>query len=198
METGQLRPDRRTVIVTISPATAGRSVPVRAERPAVSKQARRPAPQRAPELAPLTLEELRAYRQSLLTEEARVSYWRRLLQARIDVTSADETSLNRLRDVLSEHQVSSRRLALLPMGGPADALPLPDLAVLWETEGAAGDRGGLVDRLAAAEQQLSTYRRGLHARLDAATGELISRYRDDPALALRALPLPRTAECGVA
>ena len=53
-------------------------------------------------------------------------------------------------------------------------------------------------RLADAEHQLSAYRRGLHERLDAATGELIARYREEPALALRALPLPRGERVGVA
>ena len=43
--------------------------------------------------------------------------------------------------------------------------------------------------LTAAVMVLATYRRSLHERLDAATGELISRYRDQPALALKALPL---------
>jgi hypothetical protein len=39
-----------------------------------------------------------------------------------------------------------------------------------------------------AERQLTTYRRALHERIDEATGELISRYRDDPAQALSILP----------
>jgi hypothetical protein len=47
----------------------------------------------------------------------------------------------------------------------------------------------MITRLTDAEKELSTYRRSLHERLDAATGELISRYRDEPALALQALPL---------
>ena len=51
----------------------------------------------------------------------------------------------------------------------------------------------LLTRLANAEHELSAYRRSLHARLDAATGELISRYREEPSLALYALPRPRTA-----
>ncbi|MCY7373064.1 MAG: hypothetical protein LH461_05110, partial [Spirochaetaceae bacterium] len=58
----------------------------------------RPA-QRAPELAPLALEDLRAYRQELITEESRISYWRRILQARLDLALGDESSLGRLRRV---------------------------------------------------------------------------------------------------
>ena len=56
----------------------------------------------------------------------------------------------------------------------------------------------LLPRLADAEHQLSAYRRSLHERLDAATGELISRYRDEPSLAMQSLPLPRTRAKGVA
>ena len=47
---------------------------------------------------------------------------------------------------------------------------------------------GMVVRLAAAEVELSAYRRALHERLDDATSELIARYREKPALALCALP----------
>ena len=70
--------------------------------------------------------------------------------------------------------------------------PLPDLAVLWETVAAAdgtADEHAVLTRLAAAEAELSAYRRSLHERLDDATSELIARYRDEPALALRALPV---------
>lgn len=170
----------------------------RRRTPSGGTAVRRTPAQRAPELAPLALDELRAYRQELIAEESRVSYWRRILQARLDLVIGDETSLDRLRTVLSEHQQSSRRLAMLPPDGAAGLPPLPDLAVLWQTENGGDADGTLVASLEAAERELSTYRRSLHDRLDAATGELISRYRDEPALALRALPLPRTAECGVA
>ena len=158
---------------------------------------RRPA-QRAPELAPLALEDLRAYRQELITEESRISYWRRILQARLDLALGDESSLGRLRGVLTEHQASSRRLALQMFDDPNGTPPLPDLAVLWQTQTGTGDDESMLARLAAAEHELSAYRSSLHARLDAATGELISRYRDEPSLALRALPLPRGTQLGVA
>ena len=49
------------------------------------KPAPRPQPQRSAEFAHLTLEALRAHRRSLSDEEARVSYWRRLVQARLDL-----------------------------------------------------------------------------------------------------------------
>jgi hypothetical protein len=92
--------------------------------------------------------------------------------------------------VLDAHADSSRRLAMLPAAPTEDVPPLPDLTVLWETTSDGGrPDGALVTRLADAERQLSTYRASLHQRLDAATGELISRYREYPSLALCALPL---------
>jgi anti-sigma-K factor RsiG len=152
----------------------------------------RPEPKHAPELAHLGLEALRDYRQELVAEETRVSYWRRILQARLDqvIGFDDHQALRRLRGVLNDHGQSSRRLALLPVVRTEDAAPLPDLAVLWETTpGGEGDQSSMVARLSDAEHELSSYRHSLHERLDAATGELIARYRDEPALALQALPL---------
>lgn len=138
----------------------------------------------------MALDDLRAYRRELIQEESRLSYWRRLLHARLDLASRDAHSLDRVRGVLSEHQTNSRRLALTPMGDHGEAPPLPDLAALWESEPGDDDEA-LLTRLATAERELSAYRRSLHLRLDAATGELIMRYRDEPSLALRALPLQR-------
>jgi hypothetical protein len=152
----------------------------------------RPEPKRAPELAHLCLAALRDYRQELVAEETRVSYWRRILQARLDqvIGPDDHHALRRLHGVLDEHGASSRRLALLPVVRTEDAAPLPDLAVLWETTpGGDGDQASMVARLSDAEKTLSSYRKSLHERLDAATGDLIARYREEPALALQALPL---------
>lgn len=143
-----------------------------------------------PELAELALDELRAYRSELLLEESRVSYWRRLLHARMDLVVDDSRSRQRVRAVLNEHASASQRLAMAPMADAEEKPPLPDLAVLWDSS-AEDER--LLPRLADAEHELSAYRRALHARLDAATAELIARYREEPALALRALPLQRPA-----
>jgi hypothetical protein len=160
-------------------------------RPATGTRSR-PRPQRAPELAHLSLTELRTYRQELVTEEIRVSYWRRILQARLDLIIGDDdaTALRRLGSVLTEHEIYSRRLAVQQMHTPGGAPPLPDLGMLWDTSQLGDDDdGAVVSRLADAEHQLSSYRRSLHLRLDAATGELIARYHDEPTLALSALPL---------
>jgi hypothetical protein len=137
------------------------------------------------------LKQLRDHRQELVTEEIRVSYWRRILQARMDliIGNDDHTALQRLGGVLAEHEAYSRRLAVQSLHVPDDAPPLPDLGMLWDTSTINDDPSTIVARLAEAEHQLSAYRRSLHERLDAATGELIARYHEDPSLALSALPL---------
>ena len=145
----------------------------------------------------LDLDALRTYRQELVVEESRVSYWRRILQARLDTAlgqNGERTPVARLQSVLTQHQESSRRLAVLPVHDAVSVPPLPNLAVLWESGSDLGSDDRLLPRLAAAEVELSSYRRGLHERLDDATSELIARYREEPALALRALPLPGSSD----
>ena len=157
---------------------------------------RRPA-QRVPHLEHLELSALRVYRQDLLTEESRVSYWRRILQARLDTTVGrgdERTPAPKLQSVLSRHQESSRRLAVHTVHDAVGVPPLPDLTVLWESGAGSDADDDMVVRLAAAEVELSAYRRALHERLDDATSELIARYREQPALALCALPLPPTSD----
>jgi hypothetical protein len=152
-------------------------------------------PTRQPELAHLPLERLRSYRNELIGEESRVSYWRRLVQARLDLLlSVDGRDLGRLRSALSQPEGASRRRVLLAVLPAEEVPPLPDLAVLWQAEPDPDDDdavSALVTSLGAAESQLSTYRHALHMRLDQATGELIARYHDDPSQCLVALPLRR-------
>lgn len=158
----------------------------------------RPTPVRSHELDHVTLDSLRAYRTELTAEEGRVSYWRRLVQARIDVLvsgSVARTDFTRLQRVLTDPQVSSRRHALAAIDHGDDVPPLPDLADLWAADPVPGDdaaRDALVVRLAAAEKELSSYRTALHERIDRATADLIARYHENPTTCLVALPLKRT------
>ena len=46
----------------------------------------------------------------------------------------------------------------------------------------------VVEELRVVETDISALRREIHQRLDEATGQLIARYRQDPTLALTALP----------
>jgi hypothetical protein len=150
----------------------------------------------SPHLAEVSLDGLRAYRQRLTDEEDRVSYWRRLAQARLDILVAEShtegsLSLEDLVRVLGDTGAGVRRTALLSVRAGE---PLPDLPVLsemWHTEIDPSDTRAVqsaIEALRIAERQLTTYRRDLHSRIDEATGELISRYRENPTRALIALP----------
>ena len=155
-------------------------------------------PERSPEFAHLPLMALRQYRKALTQEESRVSYWRRILQARLDVVRAMDPSsgpdVESLRPVLGAARVGAARQALLDVLPTDDIPPLPHLESLWDRDPKAGDPEGnaaLVQELERAEAQLSAYRSALHRRLGNATNELIARYREEPALCFSALPLPR-------
>lgn len=148
------------------------------------------------DLADLDLDGLRDYRQRLAAEEDKVSYWRRLAHARIDVLEAESTiegtlNFDQLVRVLGDTGSGQSRGALVRVKA-ADPLPdLPELEEMWATDVDPHDARQVADaleRVRAAERQLTTYRRALHERIDEATRELILRYRADPAAALAAIP----------
>lgn len=150
----------------------------------------------AADLAGLDLPGVRAYRQRLEAEEDRVSYWRRLAHARLDVLAAESASdhtltLPELVRVLGDTGTGRSRQALVSVR-PADPLPqLPDLAQMWATDVDPHDPAQVADaveRLTSAERQLTAYRSALHERIDEATAELIARYRQDPSAALALIP----------
>ncbi|GAB3781048.1 RsiG family protein [Nocardioides ungokensis] len=148
------------------------------------------------ELAALDLEQLRSYRHGLEGEEDKVSYWRRLVHARIDVLEAESgtsapLSIDDLVRVLGDTGSGRTRRALVRFRA-ADPLPdLPVLSEMWVTEVDPHDAGEIEDaleRLRTAERQLTAYRRALHDRIDEATRELILRYRANPLAALTVIP----------
>jgi hypothetical protein len=150
----------------------------------------------SPHLEGLSLAELRAYRKQLSAEEDKVSYWRRLVHARLDVLEAEvqsggTLSMSQLVRVLGDTGAGRTRTALVAIR-PAEPLPdLPVLAEMWITEIDPQDHDAIaeaMDRLRVAEAKLSDYRRALHQRMDEATGDLINRYREDPGQALSAMP----------
>jgi hypothetical protein len=171
-------------------------------RAATSRAAARNAPTRSDTFNHLSIEDLRAYRTALADEENRVSYWRRIIQARLDVVRAGEAGavkVDNLRNVLAEARINSGRRVLITVLPVEDIPPLPDLAKLWEREPRRDDpthNEALARDLAGAEIQLSAYRAALHRRITGATAELIARYREDPSLCLLALPRPRLAARG--
>ena len=106
-------------------------------RPKVAASTR-PVPERRPEFSHLTLDGLRAYRRALTAEEGRVSYWRRLIQARLDVVADvdavhDPASHDRFRSVFAESRAAGRQ-ALVAVVPVDDVPPLPDLEALWARE----------------------------------------------------------------
>lgn len=148
------------------------------------------------DLAVLDLAGLRAYRRHLGAEEEKVSYWRRLAHARIDVLEAESStagtlSFDDLVRVLGDTGSGQTRRALVRVKA-SDPLPdLPELADMWDDDVDPHDSDRVaeaVERVRTAEQQLTAYRRALHERIDEATRELILRYRANPAAALAAIP----------
>jgi len=169
--------------------------PCQPSRPASRrKPGPRPLPTRNALFSHLDLDGLRSYRSALSDEEGKVSYWRRILQARLDVVlagSGRELDADRLRPVLTTERVGAGRQALVSILPVDDIPPLPSLAELWDRRVDPSDHAGqarLATDLRAAEVELSDYRSALHRRIAEATGEMIARYREEPALCLSALP----------
>ncbi len=151
-------------------------------------------PEVDPAYAGLTLEALRDLRRELGEEEQRVSYWRRIIQARIDLLTSGRAQgdiVERLTSVLAESGAARRRLANLSVKQAETIATLPDLAKLWTRVIDPNDPAAVesfVADLQSVEAELSRIRREIHTRLDEATGQLIARYREEPTLALAALP----------
>jgi len=148
----------------------------------------------------LSLADLRMFRRGLAEEEEKISYWRRLVHARIDVLEAEShherpLSINELIRVLGDTGTGRARKALVNVRAADDLPELPVLRDMWVTELDPNDTaeiGEAVRRLRSAEHQLTDYRRALHERLDAATAELIARYRENPVSALAAFQTPHS------
>ena len=157
------------------------------------RAAQRP-PERDAAYDALSLSDLRETRTELGHEETRVSYWRRIIQARLDVVRSAAPDGDRVADltrVLTDARGSVHRLAYIDVQPVEDVPPLPDLAEIWSRQVDRTDPvafARLEADLTAAELELSTYRRELHRRIGLVTDELIARYREQPLLALQILP----------
>lgn len=147
-------------------------------------------------LAKLEINKLRAYRNSLKEEEAKASYWRRLIQHRLNLIACERTEghlpIQDLIRALGETGTGARRQQLLTVEAAEELPQLPGLDDLWTQDPDLNDKvalEALVTELQKVEKQLSEYRQGLHERIDAATAELVSRYKTNPALALDYFPV---------
>lgn len=191
---GAVRPVAPTVPAQPTATTSSSARHTATGAPARGKPAR-PVPTRQTGYAHLDVTALRALRTTLSDEESKTSYWRRILQARIDVLEAGSPGRGtldhqHLAPVLATERMTAGRSALIRVLLVDDVPPLPSLAQLWEQD-VTGDepaRVQLVADLRVAEGQLSEYRRALHARISEVTTDLIARYRDEPSLCLAALP----------
>lgn len=148
-------------------------------------------------LPDLKIEDVRRYRNELSDEENKVSYWRRLVQHRLNLIAKEKAAEGHLKiedliRALGETGTGARRQQLLSVEAAEELPQLPGLDDLWTQTVDLNDADAterLVAELSAAEEQLSAYRRGLHERIDAATAELVSRYKADPALSLSLFPV---------
>ena len=148
---------------------------------------------------------LRALRKALREEERHVSYWRRLVQGRLDLAQAalagDQPSVEKLTATASGQRPDPRRHGA-PRRSPSFAKfvsgiqdrRLASLADTWDTPIPWDDPRRLravEASLAEIESELSRRRRDLHERIDACTTELVDRYRRDPDELRRLGPSPR-------
>lgn len=144
----------------------------------------------AADLASLSLAQLRHYRQQLLAEEDRVSYWRRLVHARLDLQRAGQgrtgpLDVQQISAALRATGADVARRVFAPTTNQAAPSHLPALARFWTRTDPQEDLDTTLEQV---EDELSEYRAAVHAHLDAATAELVRRYQQAPEAALSFLP----------
>ncbi|MFF5499947.1 aerial mycelium formation protein [Streptomyces aquilus] len=185
------------------PGSAFRPPTQRTDGPApapsrVSAPAWLPADPPEPDLAVLSLPELRTVRRDAQRDEADLSYVRRLLQGRIDILRAElarrspageGSVVERLPEILTDAPARQRSSARhVTLGTPhneeyrrlaADMLAeveLSDLAARTDAE-----LNAAMGRLVRYEQQVSRRRQRLQHTTDECSGEIARRYREGEA-----------------
>ncbi|WP_369145561.1 ABC transporter substrate-binding protein [Streptomyces sp. R44] len=150
-----------------------------------------------PDLGALRLPELRALRRDAQSDEADLSYVRRMLQGRIDIlraelarrTDPEGPVLDRLSEILadvpSRHRSSARHVTLSTPRGEEyrrlatemlSEVELSDLTARTDDELHAA-----MGRLAGYEQQISRRRQHLQRTADDCSAEIARRYREGEA-----------------
>ena len=140
----------------------------------------REVPQRSADFSHLTLDGLRTYRRAVSAEEGRVSYWRRLIQARLDVVSdvdqvTDPTSHERFRTVFAESRSASRQaLVNVVVKRKRPLSELPGVArAIGAVEKALGRDGRVLVRFSGTENKARVLVEGPDARrIQAWAGEI--------------------------
>ncbi|MFI8917005.1 ABC transporter substrate-binding protein [Streptomyces sp. NPDC053513] len=167
-----------------------------ATRPPVQRSAD-PAERTRPDLGALRLPELRALRRDAQSDEADLSYVRRMLQGRIDIlraelarrTDPEAPVLDRLSEILadvpSRHRSSARHVTLSTPRGEeyrrlaAEMLSEVELSDL--TARTDDELHAAMGRLAGYEQQVSRRRQHLQRTADDCSAEIARRYREGEA-----------------
>lgn len=123
--------------------------------------------------------DLRLDRRALRAEYARVTWWRRLVRARLDLAVA----------LAAQPQALGEDMAFqLP---PEIGVEVPRPAALASVLGARGGADGLrLDELRALDAQLSRYGDGVEEALGRATERLIARLAEEPGATLAGLAEP--------
>ncbi|MFD8973103.1 MULTISPECIES: hypothetical protein [Streptomyces] len=167
-------------------------------RPPVQRTAEPALADRAmPDLGTLRLPELRALRREAQSDEADLSYVRRMLQGRIDIlraelarrTDPEAPVLDRLSEILadapSRHRTSARHVTLsTPRGEEYRRLASEMLSEVELSDLTARTDEELytaMGRLAGYEQQISSRRQTLQRTADDCSGEIARRYREGEA-----------------
>ncbi|AJF69876.1 ABC transporter substrate-binding protein [Streptomyces vietnamensis] len=169
-------------------------------RPPVQRTAEpgpEPTNRTRPDLGALRLPELRALRRDAQSDEADLSYVRRMLQGRIDIlraelarrTDPEAPVLDRLSEILadvpSRHRSSARHVTLSTPRGEEyrrlasemlSEVELSDLTARTDDELHAA-----MGRLAGYEQQISRRRQDLQRTADDCSAEIARRYREGEA-----------------
>ncbi|MFD2008398.1 RsiG family protein [Streptomyces narbonensis] len=167
-------------------------------RPPVQRSAESALADRArPDLGALRLPELRALRREAQSDEADLSYVRRMLQGRIDIlraelarrTDPEAPVLDRLSEILadvpSRHRSSARHVTMsTPRGDEYRRLAAEMLSEVELSDLTARTDEELhtaMGRLAGYEQQISRRRQHLQRTADDCSGEIARRYREGEA-----------------
>jgi hypothetical protein len=134
-------------------------------------------------LAALSLIQLREYRAGLGAEEDKVTLWRGITHARIG-GAENSLSFEDLARTLGDTGTGQARRALTRIIATHPLPELPELSEMWTSRVDPQDPQQVLDvraRMQSAERKLNGYGCALLERIDAATRELMQRYREDPA-----------------
>jgi hypothetical protein len=147
------------------------------------------------DLSTLSLDEVRARRAALQSDEVGLSYLRRLVQGRLDIVAAAARNrggsmsslVDELPGILGEHVHAPGTGRLPTLMAPSaddearlraelDAVVAPEILTALDRLD-DDELADLVDRLNAFEREISERRRDVHRDIDALQAELTRRYK---------------------